>query len=47
MKLRLEIQTWPSEKHKHNCIFICASPQPETAEVWKAMREIRAGCTCR
>jgi hypothetical protein len=45
--LRLEIHTWPSEKHKHNCVFICASPQPETAAVWKSLREIRAGCTVR
>ncbi len=45
--LRLEIHTWPAEKHKHNCVFICVSPQPETAAVWKALREIRAGCTCR
>jgi hypothetical protein len=45
--LRLEIHTWPSEKHKHHCVFVCASPQPETAAVWKALREIRAGCTCR
>jgi hypothetical protein len=45
--LRLEIHTWPSEKHKHHCVFVCASPQPETAAVWKALREIRAVCTCR
>jgi hypothetical protein len=45
--LRLEIHTWSAEKHKHRCIFICASPQPETAAVWKALREIRAGCTFR
>jgi hypothetical protein len=43
--LRLEIHTWPSAKHKHNCVFICASPQPEAAEVWKKLREIRDGCT--
>jgi hypothetical protein len=45
--LRLEIHTWPSAKHKHHCVFVCASPKPETAEVWKALREIRAGCTFR
>jgi hypothetical protein len=45
--LRLEIHAWPAENHKHHCVFICASPQPETAAVWKALREIRAGCTCR
>jgi hypothetical protein len=43
--LRIEIHTWPSAKHKHNCVFICASPQPETAEVWKKLREIRDGTT--
>jgi hypothetical protein len=43
--LRLEIQTWPVEKHKHTCIFICASPRPATAAVWKTMREIRTGCS--
>lgn len=45
--LRLEIHSWAVEKHKHRCVFICASPQPETAAVWKAMREIRSGCTFR
>jgi hypothetical protein len=45
--LRLEIHSWPGADHKHHCIFICASPQPETAAVWKTLREIRAGCTCR
>jgi hypothetical protein len=45
--LRLEILSWPSAKHKHHCLFVCASPQPETAAVWKTLREIRAGCTCR
>jgi hypothetical protein len=45
--LRLEIHTWPSEKHKHHCVFICVSPQPETAAVWKTLREIRAGFTTR
>jgi len=45
--LRLEIHSWPSAKHKHHCVFVCASPQPETAAVWKTLRDIRAGCTCR
>jgi hypothetical protein len=44
--LRLQIQTWYCEKHKHQCIFLCASPQPDTAEVWKTLGEIRAGCKC-
>ncbi len=43
--LRLDIHIWYSEKHKHHCVFICASPQPEDAAVWKMLREIRAGCT--
>jgi hypothetical protein len=43
--LRMEIQTWHSDKHKHHCVFICASPQEETADVWKALRDIRTGCT--
>jgi hypothetical protein len=42
--LRLEVHTWRCEKHKHNCVFICASPQPETGEVWKTLHEIRDGC---
>jgi hypothetical protein len=45
--LRLEIHAWSVEKHKHRCSFICASPQPETAAVWKTLREIRAGCIFR
>jgi hypothetical protein len=45
--LRLEIHVWLNAKHKHHCVFVCASPQPETAAVWKTLREIRAGCTCR
>jgi hypothetical protein len=44
--LRLDIHIWHSDKHKHHCIFICASPQPDTADVWKALHEIRAGVTC-
>ncbi len=43
--LRMEIHAWHSASHKHHCVFICASPRPETAEVWKTLREIRAGCT--
>ncbi len=42
--LRLDIHTWRSEKHNHHCLAACVSPQPETAEVWKTLREIRAGC---
>ncbi len=43
--LRLEIHAWPSERHRRRCVFVCASPRPETADVWKALRDIRAGCT--
>ena len=45
--LRLEIHSWPSAKHKHIFVFVCASPQPDTSAVWKTLREIRAGFTCR
>jgi hypothetical protein len=45
--LRLEIHSWPSAKDKRHCLFVCASPQPETGAVWKTLREIRTGCTCR
>jgi hypothetical protein len=44
--LRLDVHIWYCEKHKHHCVFICASPQAEDAAVWKALREIRAGCNC-
>jgi hypothetical protein len=44
--LRLEIESWQSGS-KHHCVFVCASPQPETAAVWKMLREIRAGCIGR
>lgn len=43
--LRMEIHTWHSAKHKRNAVFVCAAPQPETAEVWKKLREIREGTT--
>ncbi len=43
--LKLDVHTWYCEKHKHHCVFLCASPQPQTAAVWKTLREIRAGCT--
>lgn len=43
--LRMEIQTWHCVKQKHHCVFVCASPQKETAEIWKSLREIRTGCT--
>jgi hypothetical protein len=44
--LHFQIQTWYCEKHKHKCLFLCASPQADTAEVWKTLGEIRAGCKC-
>jgi hypothetical protein len=34
-----------TEPFATNCVFVCASPQVETAEVWKQLREIRSGCT--
>jgi hypothetical protein len=42
--LRLDVHIWYSDKHRRHCVFICASPQPEDAAVWKALREIREGC---
>ena len=45
--LRLEIHTRYIVKHERFCVFICVSPQPGTAAVWKTLREIRAGCTFR
>jgi hypothetical protein len=44
--LKLEIHTWYCEKHKHQCVFMCVSPQPKDAAVWKTMHEIRTGTTC-
>jgi hypothetical protein len=45
--LYLEIQSWPSAS-KHRCVFVCVSPQAaKNAAVWKTLREIRAGCSCR
>jgi hypothetical protein len=43
--LRLDIHTWHSDKHNRNCVFICASPQPDTAAVWKTMRQLRTDTT--
>jgi hypothetical protein len=45
--LRLDIHAWLVKKHKQQCVFICASPQPESATIWKALREIREGVTFR
>jgi len=42
--LHMDIQVWHSVKYKGSCVFICASPLPQTAEVWKSLREIREGC---
>jgi hypothetical protein len=41
--IHMEIHAWHEAKQKSHCVFICASPQPETAAVWKSMREIREG----
>lgn len=43
--LTLEVETWYCDKHKHRCVFICASPQPQDAAVWRTLRELRTGCT--
>lgn len=43
--LQFDIQVWQNAKHKHHCVFVCVSPQPVTAEVWKNLREIRQGTT--
>ena len=44
--LQLDIHTWYCDKHKHHCVFMCVSPQPKTATVWKTMQEIRTKTTC-
>lgn len=41
--LHMEIHTWSSAEPGGRCVFICASPQPQTAEVWKSLRGIREG----
>lgn len=41
--LRMEIHAWREAEQKSRCVFICASPQPQTAAVWKSLREIREG----
>jgi hypothetical protein len=45
--LRFEIHVWVAEKHNHHCVFVCVSPQPEKAEIWTKLREIRDGTTVR
>jgi hypothetical protein len=44
--LSLDIHTWYCDKHKHQCVFMCVSPQPKTAAVWKTMFEIHSKTTC-
>lgn len=41
--LQLEIHAWREAEQQSRCVFICASPQPRTAAIWKSMREIREG----
>ncbi len=41
--LRMDIQTWRSAEPAGRCLFICASPQPESADVWNSLRAIREG----
>jgi hypothetical protein len=43
--LYLDILSWHCDKHDRNRMFVCASPQPDTAKVWKTLREIRKGAT--
>ncbi|MFO0806722.1 MAG: hypothetical protein U0791_26755 [Gemmataceae bacterium] len=45
--LRFEIHVWVAGNHKHHCVFVCVSPQPEKAEIWTKLREIRDGTTVR
>jgi hypothetical protein len=45
--LRFEIQVWHNEKHKHDCVFVCVSPRPETDGVWKTLRAVRDGTAFR
>src|SRR5262249_54298001 len=33
--LHLDIHAWRCAKHERNCVFVAASPQPETAAIWK------------
>lgn len=40
-KLNLEIRTWT--RQNHNYIFVCVSPQPHDAAIWKQLHEIRDG----
>lgn len=41
--LQMEIHAWSSAEPVGRCVVICASPLPQTAEVWKSLREIREG----
>lgn len=45
--LHMDIHTWRSASPAGRCVFICASPQPDTSAVWKSLREIREGTTLR
>lgn len=45
--LRLEIQTWRCEKQNHQIVFMCVSPQPDNAAIWRDLRAIRDGSRCR
>jgi len=40
--LHFELQTWQYANSPYNYLFVCASPQKRTAEIWKMMRGIRA-----
>jgi len=40
--LHLEVETWKHEDSNHRYMFVCASPKPKTAAIWRQMHEIRA-----
>ena len=39
--LHLEIETWKRGDSNHRYMFVCVSPKPKTATIWRQMREIR------
>lgn len=44
--LVFDVQSWHCPESKHRAVFICVSPQPKTATIWKSMRDIRAAFRC-
>jgi len=39
--LHLEVETWKRGDSNHRFMFVCASPKPKTATIWRQMHEIR------